>query len=193
MLVALEDDGTVLGYATYGPWRPHDGYRHTVEHSLYVREGLRGRGTGSTLLTALFERARAQGIHVMVAGIDADNEGSVRLHERFGFTRTGVLPQVGTKFGRWLDLAFLQLVLDQGGPAEGPRAPAPDHPCPSLRGVVRQQRSGGADRCGLPCGARCGSPRRPSTQPATAAKARAAANERGARSRRGRGCLSRRR
>ena len=55
----------------------------------------------------------------MVAGIDADNEGSVRLHERFGFTRVGVLPQVGTKFGRWLDLAFLQLVLDQGGPADG--------------------------------------------------------------------------
>ena len=119
VLVALEDDGTVLGYATYGPWRPHDGYRHTVEHSLYVREGLRGRGTGSALLTALLERARAQGIHVMVAGIDAENEGSVRLHERFGFTRVGVLPQVGTKFGRWLDLAFLQLVLDQGGPADG--------------------------------------------------------------------------
>ena len=102
--VALEDDGTVLGYATYGPWRPHDGYRHTVEHSLYVREGLRGRGTGSALLTALLERARAQGIHVMVAGIDADNEG---------FDRVGVLPQVGVKFGRWLDLVFLQLVLDQ--------------------------------------------------------------------------------
>src|SRR5690606_8706159 len=87
------------------------------EHSLYVREGLRGRGTGSALLTALLERARAQGIHVMVAGIDAENDGSVRLHERFGFTRVGVLPQVGTKFGRWLDLAFLQLVLDQAPPA----------------------------------------------------------------------------
>jgi len=113
VLVALEEDGTVLGYATYGPWRPHDGYRRTVEHSVYVREGLRGRGTGSTLLSALIERARAQGLHVMVAGIDAENLGSVRLHERFGFTRVGVLPEVGIKFGRWLDLAFLQLVLDQ--------------------------------------------------------------------------------
>jgi phosphinothricin acetyltransferase len=56
----------------------------------------------------------------MIAGIDAENEGSVRLHERFGFTRVGVLPQVGTKFGRWLDLAFLQLVLDQGEPGRGP-------------------------------------------------------------------------
>ena len=100
--------GTVLGYATYGPWRPHDGYRHTVEHSVYVREGLRGRGTGTALLSALLERAEQQGIHVMIAGIDASNEGSVRLHERLGFQRTGVLPEVGTKFGRWLDLAFLQ-------------------------------------------------------------------------------------
>lgn len=119
VLVALEEDGTVLGYATYGPWRPHDGYRRTVEHSVYVREGLRGRGTGSTLLSALIERARAQGLHVMVAGIDAENLGSVRLHERFGFTRVGVLPEVGIKFGRWLDLAFLQLVLDQDAPAAG--------------------------------------------------------------------------
>lgn len=116
VLVALEEDGTVLGYATYGPWRPHDGYRRTVEHSVYVREGLRGRGTGSTLLSALIERARAQGLHVMVAGIDAENLGSVRLHERFGFDRVGVLPEVGIKFGRWLDLAFLQLVLDQDAP-----------------------------------------------------------------------------
>lgn len=100
--------GEVLGYATYGPWRPHDGYRHTVEHSVYVREGLRGRGTGTALLGALLERAEQQGIHVMIAGIDASNEGSVRLHERLGFRRTGVLPEVGTKFGRWLDLAFLQ-------------------------------------------------------------------------------------
>lgn len=118
VLVATEEDGTtVLGYASYGPWRPHDGYRRTVEHSVYVREGLRGRGTGSALLTALIERACAQGLHVMVAGIDAANHGSVRLHERLGFTRVGVLPEVGTKFGRWLDLAFLQLVLERDAPA----------------------------------------------------------------------------
>lgn len=104
----------VLGYATYGPWRPHDGYRHTVEHSVYVREGLQGRGTGTALLSALIDRARAQGIHVMIAGVDASNEGSVRLHERLGFERTGVLREVGTKFGEWLDLAFLQLVLSPG-------------------------------------------------------------------------------
>jgi phosphinothricin acetyltransferase len=119
VLVALDEDGAVLGYASYGPWRDFDGYRRTVEHSVYVREGLRGRGTGSALLGALIDRARAQGIHVIVAGIDAANEGSVRLHERFGFERTGVLREVGIKFGRWLDLAFLQLVLAQETPTEG--------------------------------------------------------------------------
>lgn len=119
VLVAVDEEGGVLGYASYGPWRPHDGYRHTVEHSVYVREGGQGRGTGTALLRALLERAERQGIHVMIAGIDAENEPSLRMHERFGFELTGVLRQVGTKFGRWLDLAFLQLVLDQPAPTEG--------------------------------------------------------------------------
>ena len=71
-----------------------------------------GGGIGAALLTALIDRARALGKHVMVAGIAAENTGSIRLHERMGFRQTGHLPQVGAKFGRWLDLAFLQLVLD---------------------------------------------------------------------------------
>jgi len=120
VLVAVDEEGEVLGYASYGPWRPHDGYRHTVEHSVYVREGGQGRGTGGALLRALLERAERQSIHVMIAGVDAENEPSLRMHERFGFERTGVLRQVGTKFGRWLDLAFLQLVLDHAVPTEEP-------------------------------------------------------------------------
>ncbi len=64
-------------------------------------------------MEALIAAAKAQGLHVMVAGIDASNAVSIRLHERLGFTQTGLLPQVGMKFGRWLDLAFLQLQLDQ--------------------------------------------------------------------------------
>lgn len=102
----------VLGYATFGPYRPHDGYRHTVEHSVYVRSDQRGRGLGSDLMAALINRARDSGVHVMIAGIDAANTGSVRLHERLGFRPAGTLTEVGTKFGRWLDLAFLQLTLD---------------------------------------------------------------------------------
>lgn len=112
VLVAVEGDA-VLGYASYGPWRPHDGYRRTVEHSVYVSTQARGQGLGITLMEALIAAAKAQGLHVMVAGIDASNAVSIRLHERLGFAQTGLLPQVGMKFGRWLDLSFLQLQLDQ--------------------------------------------------------------------------------
>ena len=108
----------VLGYATYGPFRPHDGFRRTVEHSVYVRNDQRGAGLGGQLMAAIIDRARSTGIHVMVAGIDASNTGSIRLHERLGFQPTGVLTQVGTKFGRWLDLAFLQLTFDAVTPPE---------------------------------------------------------------------------
>lgn len=105
-------DGEVVGYASYGPWRAFDGYRHTVEHSVYVREDQRGRGLGRRLMEDLMELARAAGVHVMVAGVEAGNAGSVLLHQRLGFTETGRLPQVGCKFGRWLDLVFLQKTLD---------------------------------------------------------------------------------
>lgn len=124
---AVEDDvadsaddpaAHVLGYATYGPYRPHDGYRHTVEHSVYVREGQQGRGIGSLLMDALIARARENRVHVIVAGIDAANTGSIRLHERLGFSRVGLLTEVGTKFGSWLDLAFLQLTLDDRAPTD---------------------------------------------------------------------------
>lgn len=112
VLVAVDDTAQVLGYASFGDWRAFDGYRHTVEHSVYVRADRRGGGAGLALMTELLERARQLDKHVMVAGIEAGNEPSIRLHEKLGFTRVGLLPQVGTKFGRWLDLAFLQLVLD---------------------------------------------------------------------------------
>lgn len=113
VLVALGSAGEVLGYASFGDWRAFDGYRHTVEHSVYVRGDQRGKGIGKALMQALILRARQIGKHVMVAGIDAQNIGSIKLHEGMGFEQTGLLAQVGMKFGRWLDLAFLQLQLDQ--------------------------------------------------------------------------------
>lgn len=112
VLVAVDDGGSVLGYASFGDWRAFDGYRHTVEHSVYVRSDVRGGGIGTALMAELIARARAIGKHVMVAGIEAENRSSIALHERFGFEQVGLLPQVGMKFGRWLDLAFLQRVLD---------------------------------------------------------------------------------
>ncbi len=112
VLVAIDDQGAVAGYASFGDWRAFDGYRHTVEHSVYVHQNARGAGLGKLLMQALIERARAIGKHVMVAGIEAGNTASIQLHERLGFTQVGLLPEVGTKFGQWLDLAFLQLKLD---------------------------------------------------------------------------------
>ncbi len=116
VLVAVDPADAVIGYASFGDWRAFDGYRHTVEHSVYVHSDQRGGGLGGALLQGLIERARAMGKHVMVAGIEAGNTASIRLHERLGFEHVGLLPQVGTKFGRWLDLAFLQLRLDDRGP-----------------------------------------------------------------------------
>lgn len=112
VLVAVDEGGTVLGYASFGDWRAFDGYRHTVEHSVYVRRDRRGGGIGTALMRSLIERARALGKHVMVAGIEAGNTGSIRLHEALGFEKTGRMREVGTKFGQWLDLAFMTLQLD---------------------------------------------------------------------------------
>jgi L-amino acid N-acyltransferase len=124
VLVASQENVGVLGYASYGDFRAWHGYRHTVEHSVYVQEGLRRRGVGSALLSALIERARAGGKHVMIAGIEAGNAASLQLHARFDFQETGRLAQVGTKFGRWLDLVFMQRILSaQPAPAGSPPAP----------------------------------------------------------------------
>jgi phosphinothricin acetyltransferase len=115
--VLVADDGAVAGVASFGDFRAWPGFRHTVEHSVHIRADARGRGLGSALVGALFEPARALGKHVMIAGIDAANAGSIRMHERLGFQRGAVLREVGRKFGRWLDLEFMQKFLDE------PRAP----------------------------------------------------------------------
>lgn len=113
VIVAKNADGTVLGYASFGDWRPFDGYAQTVEHSVYVASNVRGQGVGSHLLAALIARARALGKHVMVAGVEASNVPSIQLHKSLGFHEAGRLIEVGNKFGTWLDLIFLQLLLDQ--------------------------------------------------------------------------------
>ncbi|WP_372968610.1 N-acetyltransferase family protein [Microbacterium sp.] len=112
VIVAVDGSG-VLGYATFGDWRPHSGYRHTVEHSVYVRDGERGRGIGKALMIELIHRARTLGKHVMVAAVESSNTGSIIMHKRLDFLQVGRMPQVGAKFDRWLDLTFLQLVLDE--------------------------------------------------------------------------------
>jgi phosphinothricin acetyltransferase len=104
--------GTVVGYASYGPFRPHQGYRLTAELSVYVAAPARGRGIGDRLLAALVAEAAERGVHVLVGGIEAGNHASIRLHARHGFVETGRMPEVAVKFGRWLDLVFMQRRLD---------------------------------------------------------------------------------
>ena len=101
----------VVGWATFGPFRAKPGYRFTAEHSVYVRDGLRGRGVGRALMLPLIAEARARGLHSLVGGVDAGNAGSLAFHERLGFERVAHFREVGHKFGRWLDLVFLQLPL----------------------------------------------------------------------------------
>jgi phosphinothricin acetyltransferase len=103
----------VVGYATYGPFRAFPGYRHTVEHSVYVDQAYHRQGVGRLLLTRLIDEASDAGLHVMVGGIEAGNEASLALHRLLGFHEVGRLPEVGRKFDRWLTLVFVQLILDQ--------------------------------------------------------------------------------
>jgi L-amino acid N-acyltransferase YncA len=110
VLVAEVGD-TVVGFASYGPFRPWPAYLHSVENSLYVAPERRGRGIGSMLLPALIQRAADRGLHTMIAGIDTTNKASLRLHAKFGFARVAQFREVGWTFERWLDLAFLQLML----------------------------------------------------------------------------------
>ncbi|MGK5066160.1 N-acetyltransferase family protein [Janthinobacterium sp. RT4P48] len=119
VLVAIDAAGSVAGYASFGDWRAFEGFRHTVEHSVYVRHDSRGNGIGQALMVELIARARGIGKHVMVAGIEARNAGSIALHKKLGFVEVGLMPQVGTKFGGWLDLAFLQLTLDARSDPDG--------------------------------------------------------------------------
>ena len=110
MIVARDSSG-ITGFGTFGEFRAWPGYRHTVEHSVHVRSDCRGQGVGRSLVTALLAQATAMGKHVMIAGIDADNVVSIGLHSHLGFTRVGHFHEVAYKFGRWLDLVFMQCML----------------------------------------------------------------------------------
>ena len=112
-VVVAEAGGEVLGYASYGPFRAGEGYRETVEHSVYVARPARGRGIARLLMARLIERARAAGLHRMVGGVSADQAASLGLHRKLGFEEQGRLSEVGLKRGRRLDLALMVLALDR--------------------------------------------------------------------------------
>jgi phosphinothricin acetyltransferase len=101
----------VAGFATYGSFRAWSAYKYTVEHSLYVKENFQQKGIGKLLLQALIDCAKTNKLHTMIAGIDAANQASLALHAQFGFQQAAYLKEVGYKFGKWLDLKLLQLIL----------------------------------------------------------------------------------
>jgi phosphinothricin acetyltransferase len=109
---AVDASGRLLAFASWGTFRAFPAYKYTVEHSVYVHRDHRGRGLGALLLRELIRRAREAQLHVLVGCIDAANAGSIGLHVRLGFVHSGTMPQVGFKFGRWLDAAFYQLTLE---------------------------------------------------------------------------------
>jgi L-amino acid N-acyltransferase YncA len=111
VLVAADGE-QVAGWASFGPFRPFHGYRRTVEHSVYVATAYRRQRVATRLLEALLREARSRELHVMVGAVDADNSASIRLHVALGFREVARMPEVGRKFGRWLDLVLLQIVLD---------------------------------------------------------------------------------
>ncbi|MFF2556917.1 GNAT family N-acetyltransferase [Nocardia sp. NPDC058058] len=113
-ILVAEIDGAVAGYASYGQFRPKSGYRFSVENSVYVADRFHRRGVARTLMTELLERARRGDVHVMIAAIETSNQVSITLHEKFGFAIVGQMPQVGQKFGRWMDLTLMQIILDDG-------------------------------------------------------------------------------
>jgi len=109
-LVAVERD-KVLGFARYFQFRGGAGYRFTVEHTIMLHADAHGRGVGRALMDALCAAAKADGMHTMFAGCSAENPGAVTFHARAGFTTVATLPEVGFKFGRWIDLVLMQKTL----------------------------------------------------------------------------------
>lgn len=109
--VVARDQSGVAGFGALGEFRAWPCYRYSVEHSVHVRADRRGRGVGRAIVRDLIARARDMGKHVMIAGIDADNAASIALHESLGFVAVGHFREVGFKFGRWLDLKFMQRVI----------------------------------------------------------------------------------
>ena len=116
-VIGIEDNGVLIGFATYGTFRAWAAYKYSVEHSVYVDVKSRGKGVGRRLLAELVELAKQQNYHTIIGGIDAENIISIKLHQSLGFTHCGTIKQAGFKFDRWLDLEFYQLIL-----------PTPDNP-----------------------------------------------------------------
>ena len=112
VFVAEDEAGRVVGWSALSKFRPRPGYRFTGEDSVYVAADRRGQGVGKLLLPPVIRAARKMGLRAIMAGIDAESQASRRLHARFGFEQVAYLKKVGYKFGRWLDVVYMELLLE---------------------------------------------------------------------------------
>jgi phosphinothricin acetyltransferase len=110
-IFVAEENNVIVGFSSFGTFRTWAGFKNTVENSVYVANDHRGKGIGKLLLPPLIDAAKDLKIHAMVAGIDATNIVSIKLHEKFGFVEVAHFKEVGYKFDRWLDLVFLELII----------------------------------------------------------------------------------
>ena len=110
-VLVVEENGETIAYGSYGSFRLWAAYKFTVEHSIYVLKQSQGKGIGKILLSSLITKARIEGYHTMIAGIDSDNAVSYNFHSKLGFKEVARFKEVGYKFERWLDLTFMQLML----------------------------------------------------------------------------------
>ena len=111
-VIVAEANGQVVGFGMYSEFRFREAYKFTVEHSVYVANDYHGKGIGNLLLAELITLAKAQKLHTMIAVIDAENQGSVSFHEKFGFKTVGIIKESGYKFNRLLHSVFMQLILE---------------------------------------------------------------------------------
>jgi L-amino acid N-acyltransferase len=119
-VLVSEINGTVAGFTSYSPFRAWPAYKYSIEHSVYVHRDFRNQGIARKLLIELIESVRSKNVHTIIAGIDADNAASIHLHKQLGFEDAGYFREVGFKFGKWLNLRFLQLILNNNlQPTEG--------------------------------------------------------------------------
>lgn len=111
-VIVAEWNDKVVGFGMYSEFRFREANKFTVEHSVYINENFQGKGIGRQLLQELIHLARKQKLHTMIAVIDSENQSSVEFHEKFGFETVGIIREAGYKFDRWLDLVFMQLILE---------------------------------------------------------------------------------
>ncbi len=111
VFVAVVEDDRIAGWSSLNRYHDRNGYQFTTENSVYVAADQRGKGVGTLLMPPLIQAARERGLHAILAGIDAQNEASIRLHVNFGFEKVAHFRQVGFKFGRWLDVVYMERLL----------------------------------------------------------------------------------